>query len=502
MMFTDNRKSDVLIHILFGTSVIFLYLFITHLGIGIGTDSFSYFGMARDILDNIRHGVYWFKGISTHFPPLYPLLLSLFHVLGLSLPQSAKLLGGIVFIIDAYLFYITAYKKTHSYAIAIIASYIVIFTFIVLFDYALTEPIFYMFLALFILLIQSEKDNSIWFFLVLTLAPLLRYAGISLFFTYIVWVLFKYRSKDRERRIFYAVLTIIPTLLYMFSGEGVGAREFSFKVFRLGSFFYHLLFIPFKVFISLNDIPLLPLSYTYVKLFQLFCIFLVLFAIYLPFIRKFNLKDLLNSNAIKERCLKNIVCIFIIIYSGFIIFSRMFVDGIIPADRRIFSPLSIALVLDGFPALLYENRRSILTKIYVLTVLIIGIAASYKLYSYGIGFVSMRYRQSETLKRFINIDKMTHNNCYVYSNIPEVIGIYAKRHAEKPPRSFLLSQGKPNPYWKRDIKDINSFPGCKIFVYFKGGRWFVVNVDSLIKYLNSQNLKVIKSNDGTIVLSE
>jgi len=257
----NNAFRDRVDGALFGLLTFLLYLIITHVDVGLTPDGFSYLKMTKSIISNVHRGVFLLQGISHHFPPLYPLILAILTSTGLTLLQSAKILGLLMFIVNGYLYYFIILKRTKSHGVAIIVSWAILSMLILIFASALTEPLFYVFVILFLLLMESDNEVSWKTFIIFLLASLLRYAGITLFLTYILVLLLKHKKKSvRIKGILIGLLFQIPIIIYALSGDGIGGREISLKLKGIVSFMVRFVLIPFNIFISFDNIGYLGLS--------------------------------------------------------------------------------------------------------------------------------------------------------------------------------------------------------------------------------------------------
>ncbi|GEM_PF-6940790 len=220
---------------------------------------------------------------------------------------------------------------------------------------------------------------------------------------------------------------------------------------------------------------------------------IVAIGIYWPIVKYFSH----DIKALKKQCLKHSACLFIVVYTIFILVSRWFIDGYIPANLRIFSPVLVALLF-VFPVNLLKTKRGVITTLYLVVLFTLGGATVYKLYVFGKDYTSIRWKRSEVID-FIR-KKGLIDTCKVYSNTPEVVQLYTGKTASLLPKTVLPSAGHENLSLTDDMKKVCDGQDCRIIIYFKEvkHRWFLV--DPLYVQRHCRVEKVFKLLDGTIFM--
>ena len=185
-----------------------------------------------------------------HFPTLFPTLLSLSKFISVSVLDFAKIAGGIILLVDLTLFFLLVNRKSKYRLVSFFLTLTVFFLCIEQFSVLLTEPLFYMFILMFIWLF--EQDYNEWpVFVVILLASLTRYAGVSLAVTYLVYVILYKKGRNRVKGILAAFISQIPLIVYLKSSI-LPERGLSLKITGINRFFENLPFVPFRLFLPIQ----------------------------------------------------------------------------------------------------------------------------------------------------------------------------------------------------------------------------------------------------------
>ncbi len=174
-----------------------------------------------------------------------------------------------------------------------------------------------------------------------------------------------------------------------------------------------------------------------------------------------------------------LVFIFLIVYSLFLIFSISFFDANTPLDARILSPIYIALVFllaYGIGLFFQSGTRNRSTQFIGLGLLIIFCGFSINrlvalvgpAYSSGIGFNHENWRQSET----IALVKQLPEGTIIYSNAPAAIYLHTGLAAGRIPKPFESVNQRANPFYDEEIKALEMalLNDTAVLVFFDGGR--------------------------------
>ncbi|HEX9090926.1 MAG TPA: glycosyltransferase family 39 protein, partial [Anaerolineales bacterium] len=215
----------------------------TPYGMGLVNDSATYIEGASNI---IKGGGYVrisgggeIKPI-THFPPLFSLLLAGLGLVGVDLLQAARWMITILFGIAIYLVGLSVFKISRSPWFALFGAFLLAISDVHLgvYSFALSEPLFIaLMLSAFLCLAEAfDRDHWVWPMLagiLLSLAYLTRYAGVSLFITSLL-VLLVIPHREKLKRVGILLAGALPPVLIwhayslLASGAGsVGNRQFA-----------------------------------------------------------------------------------------------------------------------------------------------------------------------------------------------------------------------------------------------------------------------------------
>ncbi len=194
-----------------GAAGAWLLLRSTPSGVGLSWDSFTYISSARGLLEG--------RGLArltacgelkplTGYPPLYPLGLAGLEWAGLSAARAARGISALSYAATVLLAGILVRRLTRSNAAALLASLIVLSssTILAVYSWAWTEPAFVVLcLACLLLLAEHLQSESVWALLTsalcLSLAMMLRYAGLALFgATVVVMAIHHWLARTRGLR--------------------------------------------------------------------------------------------------------------------------------------------------------------------------------------------------------------------------------------------------------------------------------------------------------------
>jgi len=222
-MLTYKRKLTILLvfHACWGIA---LWLSISKYGLGVSSDSTAY----------MFAGVNWIegKGLIDYsgapyilWPPLYPMLIGLLHLAGLSAFAAAHVIQFTAFALSVYfssIFFLKIFEEDFPFALLgvfLLDSGAVVVS---IFYMVGTDYLFSLFPILFVLLISDYAEKQKWTTLTLlaltvSLAMLTRYLGYTLVLTALLAVIVYSRGSAFKRilRAAYVALFSIPPFLWM-----------------------------------------------------------------------------------------------------------------------------------------------------------------------------------------------------------------------------------------------------------------------------------------------
>jgi 4-amino-4-deoxy-L-arabinose transferase-like glycosyltransferase len=309
-------------------------------GVGVSPDSFIYLYSAASLAQG--SGLTMPPDISgvinpmTHYPPLYPLLLSVLIKFGTHINDAAKAIDIVCFILSIFVIVFMLLYLTQSTIMAGLGGllFVTFPSIITIFTWAYSEPLFiFTFLAgiLFLFLYLDDKFMPFSFLIsafFFSLAILSRYVGFSLLPAILIVVLQKSRPhiKAQTRSILlFITIILLPISLwllrnYILQNNGIN-RIIYFNVIDLA------VITDFMTTISswvTPDVTSIYLGSIFASGF--ICIIIV------SFLKSFSKPA-------------KIFMLFGFIYLGLLFFSIMFVDHYIPLDFRLLAPFFLFISL-------------------------------------------------------------------------------------------------------------------------------------------------------------
>lgn len=176
--------------ILLGVIGAWIIYYATVWGVGfIDWDSFNYIAVARSLAQG-RGFMYPIDPDTyaplTNFPPIYPLILSIFELVNIDAVSGARYLNALLFGLSSVLVGITLKKETGSSIFALLGAFLIITssTLVFFYSFALAEGLYLFFTLLgFLFLIFYIKTNKRYFLvlsgLIIGLAIMTRYVGVA-----------------------------------------------------------------------------------------------------------------------------------------------------------------------------------------------------------------------------------------------------------------------------------------------------------------------------------
>jgi hypothetical protein len=429
-------------YILLATSAVLGVVIIaisTRLGAGLSDDSLYYIKPARDFFST---GV---LNLNPAFPPLLPVLLSILGLTGLDPLMGIRFLNAILFGASIFLSGLLLYRFTRSFPFSMFGVLLVLTAgqLIDIHSWALSEPLYILLflLSLFLLDKYWQSERKYWLFaagVILGLALITRYAGITAAAAGIIAILLKIKETIRQKfsdLVIFILLVIMPSFLYLarnfFSGGSIfGERYLNWEPFTrelLSSALYNILtwFVPGRL-VSGREILLaggLSIVFT------------------LTIIILISLGGLKNWKKSFSRSPLLTLLVLFIIFNFIMLFASRGVFGRGDAfNNRYLSPIYLAVLLSLTMALWWSWKRARLIPKFFLGIIMVGLMATsfYRavdtirtLSENGSGYASARWHISETIA-FINsrpdVEIVSTANTGIYfwtGRLPESIASFA-----------------------------------------------------------------------------
>ena len=445
----------------------------TPYGIGESPDSISYIDGARSIHAALvdvhhygRHGFRWLQRIypSVHFPPLYSALLSAPLFMGVDMLEGARWLNAVLFMLTALAIGACTYVCTQRSLLPSAAS-IALFMFstgmIRLYTYVLSETAFNLFaLTACLLLAWHISRPKMWIVtassLVLAMALLTRYAGMSLIVPMILAILLLQKSTLGVRLKACSLLLLValsPLVVWCL-------RNYWMAHTTTGrSFAIHLIdpsyFSRFAA--TLSDFWLPVPGGDFIKP-PLFLIGLVLTLCAFVLVARHEIRSASSFKGV----LLLLIGLYVVCHVFFLIASISFADAYTPLDYRILSPLlvfgAVFVTATFWNASAVTARRTVWRGylIFVLVVTCFNVSRTLplmtRLHNGGIGYASGAWRSSACIAYVRSLP----DTIPIYSNCPDGIYFLTGRKSFLIPRTLSAYTRRPNPDFVHELDTLRN----------------------------------------------
>jgi hypothetical protein len=491
-------------------------VFATRWGIGISPDSATYIGAARSFLEGKGLIVPFGKPAPmTHYPPLFPLVLSIAGLFGATLEDGARWLNVLLFGANILLVgWMIQRDRPGAFWLSLFGSLLMLTSIDVLaiHMWAQTEPLFIFFGLLGLGLLAEYFKKPAGFFLAASagataMAFLTRYVGIALVAAGIAGILLlsgeAFRKRVRDAAIFF-VLSLFPITLWLIRNSivspGLANRQMVVHMITLA-----------KIKVGLITIStwILPAKFSGVAggiflaaactgLFGLSAIL---------FIKERRSKTEGGRWNISAAGIPSLMVLFIFFYAALLFVSMSFFDAHTALNSRILAPVYVALVmliLCVLNRILSSAGQSRMAHIVsatlgmIVLVLYVSRGAGWinHVHDSGLGYNSPRWQRSELMRYIRTIPPQSP----IFSNAPDALYMMTGRRT-------LWIPAKVDP-GTREISDDYEFELNRMkeqllqkngeVVYLKTirWRWYLPSQEELQKQLP---LRVIwESTDGTV----
>jgi hypothetical protein len=487
-------------------------------GVGVSPDSVAYLGAARNLLDG--------RGLSlpygqipdaplTHFPPLYPLLLSGSGLFGVDPVQGGRWIQAFLFaFMIALLGYVLYAYSRRATGFALLGSLFALTspTMLGLSMMAWTEALFLVLSLLALLSLARFLEQLHHSLLVLTailvaIAALTRYAGVALGLTAFAGIFFLQKgtlSQKLYNLTLFSLLSGLPLALWMLRNANLAGtatnREFSFHPIA------HIHAI--QALGTISEWFMIPVSTpSIIKLCLVLVLLLLIAAAFvLSPVRRNHVDETQGTGGGEARYFQQLLVLFVLIYGAFLALSISFVDANTPLDSRILSPVYMAgllLIFLSVHQLLSQFKHGSLLRAAVAA-LAIPMLAIYALqgallvtisHQNGNGFSAEHWRQSQIIPLVISLPTGTP----IYSNAPEGIYFLTERPALGIPKKMKATTQEVNDNYTNELEVMKERLKTEqgVVVYFTNlGRSSITEADELQMQLDLSLL--FQTDDGSI----
>jgi hypothetical protein len=482
-----------------------ILIFSTQWGIGVTTDSTVYVNVARNFLKG--YGLSHPPGAPmTHYPPLYPIALSLSGLFGQDPLDGARWLHALLFCVTLILCGLTIYRETHGSTIAWVAGLLLLLsssTMIYVYSFAWSESLFILlslagFLMLGEYLERSRPLPLLASSILIGLAFLTRYIGISLVITGCLCILLFSRSNLLRKCIdatIFGMVSLCAIILWIVRNREVAGTLTNRAIVSHPITLDHLnsgVFTVSKWLYMPQDWPL------YVRVILLAIFAFVMLAGYAILFGKWITS---RENRHDKRLLyyPSLSILFMVSYTLCLGLSISFVDAHTPVDNRILSPLYAVIVI-GIVCLSYhlwctfgkKQIAIIMLALASLAIILCQIVYSVPLIASlhydGGGYSSKYWKHS----RVMDIIKSLPDDAVIYTNGPDAIEILTgKGSTMLPVKVHAVTRLKNENFlseFASIVEQINN--GKAILVYFNlvTWRWYLPTQEDFSTNLRIQVL--------------
>lgn len=405
-------------------------------GIGVDIDSVVYITWARSFFDNVVPEFDLVKQLTTHYPPFFPFVLAVCSRLsGLDIPEACRHLHAYFFGFNILLVGLLLARYTKSALISIGGACAILISAPILWNHstALSEPMFIFFMLLWLVFFMDFIENSrksifILCVMVLMVACLTRWAGVTLVMTSVVGIFLLKKESVKVRCIYAAVLlsmSVLPLLLWMaknaiFSGIAID-RGINFHPHAIAEY---------------NILDKLKLFSNYSMFFSGVESLILMAVMFYIGMRIWNKRDQAELVKIPDGVVKliGVLFYFCFIYYIALVLTMTFIDDLTDTSDRILLPLNIfwiLLVSLFLYVLLVSNKRCKFFKlVFIVFCLFVGGDNCYRTlqwalqrYHNGVGFENIHW---DYLKLIAEVKKIPADKV-VYTNSSKALNFFVKR---------------------------------------------------------------------------
>ena len=378
-------------------------------GIGVSHDSIFYINLANGLLQFHSYETHFGKEVlyNTHYPPLYSAILAFLSlIVSQPIEQVALIFNIFLYVLNAIILGLIVRKATNNnlylMIIGIISFFLAADLYLVHF-HLWTEPL-YLFLTnlgFLMLLNYQTSDNKNWKYFIISvillgLACITRYVGITAIFVCILWLIYHnffenywvnkgnifsiFSFKILKNGIAFGIISIAPLLFWLMRNKiqsnNLTSREITYEAITEKILFEGVQTIKNWVVNKYLQEPIMCYFITIV---------FVLFLFIIPVLLKLNKRLVINYINQDNLKIVTLLLFYIFVYFSFLIVNKMYIDHGTPMDSRILTPIffsSIILLIIGMYELnillklLCKNNTIYMGSIGIIGIIICGIMLS------------------------------------------------------------------------------------------------------------------------------
>ena len=479
------------------------------------SDSSAYVGAARNIASGkglvILQSTGKVKPL-TEFPPFFPMVLSIFGGNKLDYISTIRWCNIFLFSSSIFLFSQTIYTATRKHFLSIIATLIFISSpqIVTTYTSAMSEPLFLflLLLSLFLLLLIFQKDTKILrisFFIVSSLLPITRYAGVLLVGIFGIGLFTGSRKAPLFMRIkntiFYYLIAFLPVGLWglslLFKLNIYGGKRFSsdITIFRdIGKSI-------------IEELMIIKLWIPYVELYlDTFteALIISIFSIIIISLIGWTIKQFSFSNITNESTNKHFFFLIILLIFGYVFFIGLTHSIAIPqidiVDRMMIPiyPLCLFIFFLSLDFLIRKIEYRSIKTIFIIALSFIGLRYnSLRTISYiknmnadGYGFTARVYQQSGMINEIRKIP----DDREMISNLSGFVLFYTNRYPIQVNYFPNYSFGSGNSYGEESFRENHA---ALIILFSDFSNYYGGESENLLLTLtNTLNTKYVDNEGG------
>lgn len=417
----------------------FLVWYSTVWGAGLISDSFQYTASARNLARGNGFTLPYGEGElqpMTKYPPMFPVLLSVFELAGGTALQGARILNVLLFGINIFLVFYSTRKLSHSSGFSLLASLLFAISFVLVevHSWALSEPLYISLSLSSILLLQKyfKKVEVSWLILsalAASAALLTRYVGVSLVLASASVLLWNRTAigKKLTDLLWFGILAVLPMAFWSLRGylltQTLNDRTLAFHPLTRKNYISILdvlygWFFPASLVQGAEKIFLMLTAVAAVGLFFLY--------------RKYRQSSTgrLTQELKPEEQIVRLHCIYVVLYGLVVIASKTWMDADIGLSDRILSPMLVSLFIlltTGLSFLWDRYDRSrpfvVLIGLALVAYYALGTFSSVQVFhATGIGIARRGWHRSEVIQSL-----RSYSAYPVYSNSGSSLYLWSDR---------------------------------------------------------------------------
>jgi 4-amino-4-deoxy-L-arabinose transferase-like glycosyltransferase len=412
----------------------FLVWYSTRWGAGLISDTFQYVASARNFAAGRGFSLPYGDGElqpMTKYPPMFPIVLSMFELAGGSALQGARFINIFLFGVNIVLVFISVRQLTSSYSFSLLASLLFSISFVLIevHSWALSESLYICLgLCTFLAIARYFKEsNRAWLVAGAFLAAcvlLTRYVGLSLIVAVIIVIFLSNLNLGRKLAdaLLFGFMAVWPVALwtlrsYLFSAT-LNDRVIQFHPLTKKNYTSALdaifgWFLP-RPLVEGNEKLLLILSGALVL------------GVLVYLLRAYKARwSALANNLVRNNEIVALHVLYLLTYGAMIIVSKTWVDADIGLSDRILSPMLVSLLILFVSLLSFLWNNVEKTRIAV-ALIALGMIAYYsagtvttvqRFHQGGIGISRRGWNRSEavqTLRSYSSFSIYTNSNSSLY----------------------------------------------------------------------------------------